>query len=300
MQQFVEKKKIWFAFSGGLVFLSILALTFWGLRLGIDFTGGSLLEVSYSQERPPIEQIQNSLAELNFQSLRIQPSGETEYILRFEEIGDTGHKEILEKLEMLGTEINTENQFTELRFESIGPIIGNELKSKAIQSIALVLIFIVLYIAYAFKKVSKPVSAWKYGLTAIIALVHDILVITGIFAALGYFMGIEIDTLFVTALLTIMGYSIHDTIVTFDRTRENIFKHQDKSFPEIVNLSINQTITRSINTSVSTLLVLLAIYFLGGESIKNFILALILGVVVGTYSSIFLASPLLTSWYKKS
>ena len=161
------------------------------------------------------------------------------------------------------------------------------------------LVFIVLYIAYAFRKVSKPVASWKFGIAAIIALTHDILVIAGIFAALGYFLNIEVDSLFVTALLTILGFSVHDTIVTFDRTRENLFKNNNKSFSEIVNISVNQTIVRSINTSVTTLLVLLAIYFFGGESIKNFVLALVLGVIIGTYSSIFLASPLLTIWRKR-
>ncbi|MDD5749936.1 MAG: protein translocase subunit SecF [Patescibacteria group bacterium] len=300
MYQFIEKKKFWYSFSAGLCFLSVLALVVWGLKLGIDFTGGSLLEVSYSKERPSIQLVQESLAELGLESLLIQPSGDREYILRFEDVDDASHQEVLEKLNTLAQVVDPENKFSELRFEAIGPIIGKELKSKSLQSIILVLIFIVAYIAYAFRKVSKPVSAWKYGLTAIIALVHDILIITGIFAALGYFLGIEINTLFVTALLTIMGFSVHDTIVTFDRTRENLFKNQDKDFSEIVNISIHQTLLRSINTSVSTLLVLLAIYFLGGESIKNFILALILGIVVGTYSSIFLASPMLTSWHKKS
>jgi preprotein translocase subunit SecF len=157
----------------------------------------------------------------------------------------------------------------------------------------------VFYIAYAFRQVSKPVASWKYGVSAIIALAHDLLIITGIFAALGYFLNVEVDTLFVTALLTILGFSIHDTIVTFDRTRENIFKIQNQSFDDIVNLSVNQTIVRSINTSVTTLFVLLAIYVFGGASIKFFVLALMLGVIVGTYSSIFIASPLLTIWKRK-
>ena len=300
MYQFIEKKKFWYSFSAVLCLVSILSLLVWGLKLGIDFSGGSLLEVSYSKERPSIQLVQESLVDLGLESLRIQPSGDREYILRFEDVDDASHQEVLEQLNTLAQVVDPENEFSELRFEAIGPIIGKELKSKSLQSIILVLIFIVAYIAYAFRKVSKPVSAWKYGLTAIIALVHDILIITGIFAALGYLFGIEIDTLFVTALLTIMGFSVHDTIVTFDRTRENLFKNQDKNFSEIVNISINQTLMRSINTSVSTLLVLLAIYFLGGESIKNFILALILGIIVGTYSSIFLASPMLTSWHKKS
>ncbi|RJQ34979.1 protein translocase subunit SecF [Candidatus Parcubacteria bacterium] len=292
------KKKIWFGLSGILVLVSIVSLTIWGLRLGIDFTGGSLLEISYSNSRPEIYQIEEAMQEFNLQSLRIQPTDQKEYLLRFDNVEETTHQLILEKLQNISIEGVEENIVTENRFESIGPTIGNELKTKAIESIFIVLAFIVFYIAYAFRKVSKPVPSWKYGVAAIIALFHDILIITGIFSLMGYFFKTEIDTLFVTALLTILGFSVHDTIVTFDRIRENLFKNQDKSFAEIVNISINQTFLRSINTSFTTLLVLLAIYFFGGESIKNFTLALILGVIIGTYSSIFIASPLLVVWRK--
>lgn len=300
MYNIIGKRKVWFIFSGSLMVIAIAFLAIWGLKLGIDFTGGSILEVSYSQQRPAMEQVQNSLAELELSSLKLQPSGDNNYILRFEEIEETTHQKIVSNLAAIQIEGLEDNQLSELRFEAIGPIIGQELKSKAIQAIIIVLVFIILYIAYAFRKVSKPVASWKYGLAAIIALAHDLLVIIGIFSALGHFLNIEVDGLFVTALLTILGFSVHDTIVTFDRTRENLFKNQDKSFNEIVNISVNQTITRSINTSVSTLLVLLSIYFFGGETIKNFVLALILGVIIGTYSSIFLASPLLTIWRKRN
>lgn len=298
MYNIIEKKKIWFTFSGILIAVSILSLAIWGLRLGIDFTGGSLLEISYSQARPEVHQIEESLTELEIQSLRVQPSNETEYLLRFENVDETTHQQILEKLGSIEVEGVEDNVLTENRFESIGPIIGSELKAKAIESIIIVLIFIVAYIAYAFRKVSKPVASWKYGISAIIALAHDILIVTGVFSVLGYLFNIEVDSLFVTALLTILGFSVHDTIVTFDRTRENLFQNQDKPFDEVVNISVNQTIVRSINTSLTTLFVLLAIYFFGGESIKNFVLALILGVIIGTYSSIFIASPLLAIWRK--
>jgi preprotein translocase subunit SecF len=298
MYNIIGKRKFWFSFSGFMVALAIVFLSIWGLKLGIDFTGGSILEVSYSQTRPTMDQVSSALTDLEINSLKLQPSGDSDYIIRFEEIEESTHQDIIQALSAINVEGVEDNQLSELRFEAVGPIIGNELKSKAIQSIIIVLVFIVLYIAYAFRKVSKPVASWKYGLAAIIALVHDILIIAGIFAAFGYFLGIEVDSLFVTALLTILGFSVHDTIVTFDRTRENLFKNQDKSFNEIVNISVNQTIVRSINTSFTTLLVLLSIYFFGGDSIKNFVLALILGVIIGTYSSIFLASPLLTIWRK--
>ncbi|MFA6466461.1 MAG: protein translocase subunit SecF [Patescibacteria group bacterium] len=298
MYNIIGKSKIWLGISGFLVLTSIVFLAIWGFKLGIDFTGGSILEVSYSQQRPTMEQVQNILAPLELGSLKIQAGGENDYILRFEEIEETTHQDILDNLSAIKVEGVEENQLSESRFEAIGPAVGEELKTKAIQAIIIVLVFIVLYIAYAFRKVSKPVASWKYGLAAIVALAHDILIVAGVFSALGYFMGVEIDTLFVTALLTILGFSVHDTIVTFDRIRENLFQTHDKEFKEIVNISINQTITRSINTSFTTLLVLLAIYFFGGESIRYFSLALILGVIFGTYSSIFIASPLLILWNK--
>lgn len=299
MYNIIEKKKIWFGLSGLMVVVSIAALFMWGLKLGIDFTGGSLLEVSYSETRPNISQVEESLADLNLQSLKIQPSDQLSYLLRFEEIDENVHQQILTNMSNIQVDGVENNQLTEQRFEAIGPVIGNELKNKAIESIIIVLLFIVMYIAYAFRKVSKPVASWKYGVSAIVALAHDILIITGIFSILGYVMGVEVDVLFVTALLTILGFSVHDTIVTFDRTRENLYKSQEKSFEEIVNISVNQTIVRSINTSATTLFVLLAIYFFGGQTIQNFVLALILGVIIGTYSSIFIASPLLTIWNKK-
>lgn len=299
MYNIIAKKKIWFGFSGLMVLISVVALFVWGLRLGIDFTGGSLLEVSYSEKRPTITQVEESLVDLNLQSLKIQPSDELDFLIRFEDIEEETHQQILENLRSIEIDGVENNELTENRFEAIGPVIGSELKTKAIESIIIVLLFIILYIAYAFRKISKPVASWKYGLSAIIALAHDILIITGVFSILGYLLNIEVDVLFVTALLTILGFSVHDTIVTFDRTRENLYKNQDKTFDEIVNISVNQTIVRSINTSVTTLFVLLAIYFFGGESIQNFVLALILGVIIGTYSSIFLASPLLTVWNRE-
>lgn len=299
MYNIIGKKNIWFVLSGLMITLSIVFLSIWGLNLGIDFTGGSILQVSYSTERPSLDQVNTALGDLSLGSLRVQPSGDKNYILRFEEIEEDTHQDILNRLKGIQIEGVEDNQLSESSFEAIGPVIGNELKSKAIEAIIIVLIFIILYIAYAFRKVSKPVASWKYGLSAIIALAHDILIITGVFSALGYFLNVEVDILFVTALLTILGFSVHDTIVTFDRIRENLFKNQDKSFKEIVNISVNQTIVRSVNTSLTTLLVLLAIYFFGGDSIKYFVLALMLGLIVGTYSSIFIASPLLVLLRKK-
>ena len=185
----------------------------------------------------------------------------------------------------------------ELRFDSVGPTIGRELKSRSLTAIVIVLLAIVLYIAWAFRKVSKPVASWKYGMAANIALFHDVLITLGVFSVLGHFYGVEINSSFVAAILTVLGYSVNDTIVVFDRIRENLPK-SDKDFEGTVNDSVNQTITRSINTSLTTLLVLLAILFFGGATIRSFVLALSIGVFIGTYSSIFLASPVLVVWEK--
>ncbi len=298
MYKIIENKKYWFIVSSIFIVISFIALFNLGLKLGIDFTGGSLLEISYIK-KPEINQIEKIFINLELDNVKIQPSENNRFIIRFENINENLHQDIIKNLENIEIPNIDNNNFTELRFESIGPIIGEELKNKAIKSIIVVLIFIILYIAYAFRKVSKPVKSWKYGLSAIIALAHDLIIIIGIFSILGYYLNIEIDSLFITALLTILGFSVHDTIVTFDRTRENLFKYKDKEFNEIVNLSINQTIIRSLNTSFTTLFVLLSIYIFGGDSIKNFILTLMLGVIIGTYSSIFIASPLLSWWNKK-
>ncbi len=293
MLRIIQKRKIFFILSGILVAASILSLIIWGLNLGIDFTGGSLLEVSYSGDRPANTQVADSLATLELGEIKVQPSGDREMILRLRTLSEAEHQEVLNTLK-------GSHELTENRFESIGPVIGQELKSKAWIAILLALIFIIAYIAYAFRQVSKPVASWKYGISAIIALAHDILIVTGIFAALGYFLDIEVGILFVTALLTVLGYSVNDTIVVFDRVRENLIYRPKETFVETINHSVNETVRRSINTSLTTLLVLLSLYFLGGETIKDFVLVLVLGTIFGTYSSIFVASPLLVVWQKLS
>ncbi|MBU4125325.1 protein translocase subunit SecF, partial [Patescibacteria group bacterium] len=255
--------------------------------------GGSLLEVDFKSARPSAAEIQENLKDLGLGSLTAQPSGDNGVILRFQDISEEKHQLILEKLNIMGGE----NQIDELRFDSVGPSIGQELKRKSVLAIIIVLIAIVLYIAWTFRKVSKPVASWKYGLAAIIALFHDVIITVGIFAVLGKFFGVEINTAFVAAILTVLGYSVNDTIVVFDRVRENLPKSEE-DFEGTINTSVNQTITRSINTSITTLLVLLSIVFFGGATIRDFILALSIGVFVGTYSSIFLASPILVIWEK--
>lgn len=291
----IKNRNVFFIFSGILVVVSLISLGLWGLNLGLDFTGGTLLEIEYNNAAgnpaPSIQDIENKFKESTFKISSIQPTMDNGFIIRTSDMSEEQHQEFLRLL-------GDPEQITENRFESIGPVTGQELKEKAIVAIIISLIVIILYIAWAFRKVSKPVVSWKYGLGAVIALAHDIIIVTGAFSILGKFAGYEVDILFVTALLTILGYSVNDTIVVYDRTRENLIYHPEKTFEDTVNKSLNETISRSINVSLTTLLVLLSLYFLGGASIQEFVLALILGVVFGTYSSIFVASALLVVWYK--
>lgn len=301
MYQIINKRKIWFSFSAVLIVISIVSLVVWGLNWGIDFTGGSLMELKINQQiDQPTAEIKELIQQQGIQDVSIQPSGEDILLIRMPHLTEAEHQQIVDALaeQYAATEEGQPAGVIEQRFESIGPTIGHELKNKAFWAIVLVLIAIISYIAFAFRKVSQPVESWKYGLAAIIALAHDIFITIGLFSILGHYIGYQVDSLFITALLTIMGFSVHDTIVTFDRTRENLFRHQDKTFGEVVNTSINETIVRSLNTSITTLLVLVMIYLFGGQTISAFILALMFGILIGTYSSIFVASPLLMVWYR--
>lgn len=305
----IKNSKIYFAFSGVLVTISLLGLMIFGLPLGLDFTGGSLLEIEYSQSRPSVDQIESSLADTEIGSVFVQPIGEKGIILRFQSVGEEKHQEILSKLNVSNSDVldpeslneeslsatdDNANQAIEKRFNSVGPIIGNELKQKTISALFIALIMIVVFIAWAFRKISEPIPSWKYGIIATIALFHDILITVGVFVFLGKFAHFEVNAPFVAALLTILGYSINDTIIIFDRIRENL-KYHTKDFSETVNFSLNQSLLRSFYTSFTVILVLVALFLFGGDSIKDFSLALIIGVSVGTYSSIFLASPLLVA-----
>jgi len=286
----IQKKNIWLAISGVLFVIFLAAMLAWGLKLGIDFTGGSLLEVSFKGSRPIVARVEAGLAELKLSSLIVQPAGEQDLQLKFQETSEEVHQSVLAKLNRLAPA-------EELRFESVGPSIGQELKTKSLYAIFFVLVAVLIYISYVFRKVSKPVASWKYGLSAIIAMFHDAVITVGVFAVLGHVYGTEINTAFVAAVLTVLGYSVHDSIVVFDRIRENLPK-SDLDFPGTVNMSLNQTLGRSINTSLTTLLVLTSIVLFGGATIRPFALALAIGIFIGTYSSIFFASPLLVIWEK--
>lgn len=269
-------------------------LVAWGLPLGIDFTGGSLMELEFSGSVPSQETVREHLVAFELGEVQIQQTGEKGMILRMRDMDEETHQRVLEIIRGVDSEL------IEKRFVSVGPVIGGELKRKAIWALVLVLVMIIAYIAAAFRRVSHPISAWKYGVVAIVALIHDVAIPTGLFVYLGKFHGVEINALFISALLTILGFSVHDTIVVFDRVRENLRKRAGVDFEETVNISIHETITRSINTSLTLLFVLLTLFFLGGDSTKYFSLALIVGTVVGVYSSIFIASPLLVTWHKWS
>jgi len=399
MIKIVQKRKIWFAFSALLISVSLIALLSWGLKFGIDFTGGTLMEFSFKNETLNSQEIKDALADLDLGEISVQFSGEKDVLLRFKDVDEDTHQKILSALDSAisgknennneikvgemeeeslkeDTEENTEGNNTEgieeskpfsglikkalaadeeiisnteetegsgievitssgeeinidaesidlsdieseeidlgamtgtgrenasieeKRFNSIGPVIGNELKESAVWAIVIALIAIVLYIGFAFRKVSFPVSSFKYGIIATIALFHDVIITLGVFSVLGHFYGVEIGIPFVAAILAILGYSVNDTIVVFDRTRENLLKSGIDDFEKIVNKSVNETLIRSINTSFTTLIVLITLYLFGGDTIKYFVVALVVGISAGTYSSIFVASPLLVTWQK--
>ena len=287
-------KYVFLSVSGVLVLASIIAISVWGLKLGIDFTGGSLLEVRYKNEVPAAEEIKKTLEAIRLDDLIIQPSEDRTLLLRFGHVDEAEHQKIYEALETQAGKGN----FEELQFTTIGPVIGAELKRKSLLALGLASLGIIAYLSFAFRNVSKPVSSWKYGVIAVtVAFLHDVAIPTGIFAVLGHYRNVSIDTLFITALLTILGFSVHDTIVVFDRIRENLRKLKtSEPFENVVNKSIKETIGRSVNTSLTTVLVLLAVFFFGGVTVKYFVLAMIIGIIFGTYSSIFVASPLLVIW----
>lgn len=293
MFNIISKMKYAYIFSGTLTVLSILSLFVWGLKYDIDFTGGTRMGVKFASQVPAKSEIADVLKDLNLGSLTIQNSENNTVFVRYAAEDDQTNSNVWKALNAKYADaIQTSVDFT-------NSSVSSELKSKSLQAIALAVVVIMAYIAWAFRKVSRPVESWKYGLGAVIALVHDVLITTGIFSVLGHFYNIEVGIPFIAALLTILGFSVHDTIVVYDRTRENLLKSsRSVLFPDIVNKSLNETLVRSINTSLTVIITLLAIYIFGGASIKYFALALLVGVTFGTYSSIFVASALLVTSYE--
>jgi preprotein translocase subunit SecF len=251
--------------------------------------------VTYPEGRPPVEQLQQLTEKLNVGEVRIQPSGTNSYILRQRDLTPQEKNQLEVVLGALGP--MKEDQFT-----TVGPTLGAELLRKAWIALGLVMLCIILFIAFAFRHVSKPVASWKYGVVAIVTLLHDVLIPAGLFAFLGFYDGAEVDSLFIVALLTILGISINDTIVVFDRVRENLRlneeRHKHEAFESVVSRSIVQTLSRSINTSLTVVIVLLSLFLFGPLATRDFALTLIVGMIAGTYSSIFLAAPLLVVWEK--
>lgn len=383
MLKIIQRRKIWFVLSLALFIASIAALSIWGLKLGIDFTGGTLMEFAFKDKTLTSQEIKDALKDVGAGDISVQFAGEKDVFMRFKDVDEDTHQKIVQALneaveKKAGVNANTvpetapaasvpaslENSapsgekvnekvnpalagtadspsnttpsnaatvaaaetttpdgsatifaegnsatvqpidlsggflgIEEKRFDSIGPAIGNELKTSAIWAVAISLIAMVVYIGWAFRKVSYPISSYKYGIVATIALFHDTIITMGIFSFLGHYYQVEIGLPFVAAILAVLGYSVNDTIVVFDRTRENLLRSGISNFEEVVNRSVNETMTRSINTTYTTLIALLSVYLFGGESIRYFIVALLVGIFFGTYSSIFIASPLLVTWY---
>lgn len=299
----ISKRKYTYILSAILLIGSIASISIWGLKLGIDFQGGTLMEVQFTAsedasegkvfEAPERSEIEDKLFELGLNSLTVQPTEGNSVLLRYIASNEDQNEKVLGKLGEF------EGGVKQLRVDFVGSSISNDLQKSAIWAIVLAIIGIALYIAWAFRKVSRPIASWQYGFGAILALAHDIIITVGIFSILGKFLDVEIGVPFVAALLTILGYSVNDTIVVFDRTRENILKSSSKDdFENIVDKSLNESLARSINTSLTVIVVLLAIILFGGESIKYFSITLLIGVVFGTYSSMYVASALLVSNYK--
>jgi len=294
MYRIIQKSWWWFGFSIVLTILAVIFLAVFGLRLGIDYRGGTVIELQTNNTNKT-ELIKKSLDELGYTGYQIKESGTNQAVIRLQSITNDEHKKLTEKM------VSNLGEASETQYDSVGPTISKDLTRRSIYAVVLASIGIILYVAYAFRKLPKQLSSWKFGVCAVGALVHDLLITAGFVALLShFFIWMEVDALFVTALLTIMGFSVHDTIVVYDRLRENFIKNPHEDISLIAEESINQTLVRSINTSMTTIIVLLALLIFGSQSIRHFIVTLTFGILIGTYSSIFNAVPLVVAWHKKA
>jgi len=289
MIPFIKYKKHFYRFNSHCCYRRNCAIAYFGLNPSIELTGGSILELQYQDTLPSKNAIFDAIKDLNLKEVSVYTVGTDGISLRTQALTQEQHSKLLEALQKTGS-------YQERSFETVGPVISAEIKNKTILLIIVSLIAMMIYIAIAFRKVPGPINSWVYGVSSFAILIHDVLVPLGVLAILGHFYGVQISIPVITALLTVIGYAINNVIVVYDRLRENLMRNRKAAFSEIADLSINQTLTRQINTSLATLLPVFAIYFLAGESLKYFALALILGIVCGTYSSIFLASQLLVIW----
>lgn len=288
--EFLKFEKIYLAIGALAIAASIAVVAVFGLRFGIDFTGGSVLEITYQTNRPAVAEIQKSLSELNAGTLYIQPIGENNMVVRMSHISEDTHQLALSRL---GSEAK------EVKFESVGPAIGKELRSKTLQMAFVALAVILLYVTFAFRKAIEYARSWQYGVTVLLTALHDVLIPLGALALLGKFSQVEINIPVVVALLTVLGYSINDTIVVFDRVRENVIRRTGADFRDTVNKSLRQMFLRCVNTYLTTLFPLAALYAFGGETLKYFSLSLIIGIAAGVYSSLFLAPSFLIRWVER-
>jgi preprotein translocase subunit SecF len=289
MIPFIKYKNIFLFLTLAMIIASVGVIAYYGLKPGIEFTGGSVLNIEYKNDRPAENIIREKIAPLGIKDVSAYAQGDKGIIIRSGTIDEAMHGKLLNELASAG-------QFEEKSFETIGPVVGKELTSKMTVLIIISLIAMLIYIAVAFRSVPGPVSSWQYGVASFFILCHDVLIPLGMFAVLGAFYGVQITIPIITALLTVVGYAINNVIVVYDRVRENLLRDHRSDFAQITDRAINQTLSRQINTSVATLLPVFAIYFWAGASLKYFALALILGIVTGTYSSVFLAGQLLVVW----
>lgn len=308
----VKYRNIFFVLSAVLIVVSIAAMFVFGFNFGIDFKGGTITQVSYNggqtispllaptdtaSGRPDQAEVKTALDKLAIGNYVLQPTGSNAFLLRTRELSKDEKDAVLNALSL-----NNNRPITVDRYDSIGPVVGSELKKKAITAVIVVILCIVLFVTYAFRKVSEPVASWKFGMATIVALLHDVIIPTGVFIIYAHYTHAEIDILFVSAILSVLGYSVHDTIVVFDRVREHLRINKEdrkkEQFETTVGKSVSETFGRSINTSLTIFLVLLVLFLIGGSTTKEFAFVLLIGVIVGTYSSIFVASPLLVVFEK--
>jgi preprotein translocase subunit SecF len=283
----MKHRRIFYGISLALIIPGTIALIMWGLRPSIDFTGGSRLEIRGTTDVASITKFAEGEGLKNVTVERIGTDG---YSIRFKEVDEAKHSAVKKDLPKLSKTV------TEVTFETVGPTISKEITQKAFGAVALAAIFIIIFIGYSFRKVPYPANSWEFGFAAIVALLHDVLLVCGIFAIMGHFWNVEVDPLFITAILTVIGFSVHDTIVIFDRIRENLIRSGAQEFEEVVNRSVVEMLPRTLNTSFLVWVILLILLVFGGTTIRFFVLTLVIGIFSGTYSSILNAAPLLVTW----
>lgn len=289
---FIKYKWIYFALSILLMLPGLYFLLRHGLKLSIDFTGGTLLEIQ-TEKQVSSDTLHQIAASEHLELGSVQTSPDNIYLLRLKAISQDQFDAFKKSLSPQTGNI------TDKRFETVGPLVGAEMTKNALLAVVVASLFIVIYLAWSFREIPKPYSSWKFGASAVIALIHDVLIVVGMFSLFGEIWGVEIDSLFVTALLTIIGFSVHDSIVVFDRVRENLVKLPRSTFEQVVDFSITETLNRSLNTSLTVILTLTSLILFGGETIRWFVVALLIGIASGTYSSIFNAAPILVLWEQK-